>query len=89
MVMFPPKIVWRTKLYHTVNTCSTHMRDKLVGDVLEPMVGTCNIGSAEHLVGEGQIRFICASGSEGRSARSTAVYTIHDLVPLPACIENS
>ena len=57
------------------------------------MVATCNIGSLRHLVGEEHFGFICAihTGSEGRSARSTAVYTgtIHDLVPLPACIENS
>ena len=68
------------------------MLGKLVGDVLEPMVVTCNIGSVQHLVGEEQIRFICAIGSEGRSASSlySSLYnTLHDLVPLPACIENS
>ena len=64
------------------------MRGKLMGDALEPMVVTCNYGSVQHLVGEEQIRFICATGSKGRSARSAAVYTIQDLVPLPACIED-
>ena len=65
------------------------MRGKFVLNVLEPMVVTCNIGSVQHLVGEEETRFLRATGSEGRSARSTAVYTIHDLVPLPACMENS
>ena len=55
------------------------MRGKLVLNVLEAMAVTCNIGSVQHLVGEEQIGFICATESEGRSARSApAVYTIHD-----------
>ena len=41
------------------------MRGKLVGDVLEPMVVTCNIGSVQHLVGEEQIRFIALPEASG------------------------
>ena len=64
------------KLYLTADTYFIiHMLGKLVGDdALEPMVilivATCNIGSVHHLVGEERIRFIHATGSEGRSARS-------------------
>ena len=81
MVMFPQNCL-ACNLY--LNTC---MRGKLVVMyLLEPMAATCNtrywICTAPS--GEEQIMFICATGSEGRSARSTAVYTIHDLVPLPA-----
>ena len=50
------------------------MRGKLVGDVLEPMGVTCNIGSVQPLVREEQIRFICATGSGGLRVRSTSVY---------------
>ena len=90
MVMFPPKIVWCAKLYHTADTCSKHLHAwQTRGDVLEPIVVTCNIEYVQHLVGEEQIRFICATRSEGRSARSTAVYTIHDMVPLPVSLGNS
>ena len=79
---------------------SKHMRGKLVlmfYDQPMVVVVACNIGSVQHLVGEEQIRFICATGSWGhyttlhyttRSARAITVYTVHDLVPLPACTEN-
>ena len=49
------------------------------GDVLELMVVTRNIGSVQHLVGEKQIRFICATRSERRSARSTAAAAVYDI----------
>ena len=89
MVMFLPKLSGVPNcITQQILAINTFLANSW-GNVLEPMVVTCNIGSVQHLVGEEQIRFICATRSEGRSARSTAVYTKHGLVPLPACIENS
>ena len=62
---FPQNCLVCRKLYHTADTYYIHMLGKLVGDGLEPMVVTCNIGSVQHLVGEEQIRFIHATGARG------------------------
>ena len=72
-----PQNVWRGKLYHTVDPRSKYVHGKLVLNVLEPTAGTCNIGFVQHLMGEEQSILTCATGSGGRSARSTTVYTIH------------
>ena len=81
MVMFPLKTSGVanciTRQILALNTCVANSYLKKnqnaprPSEILEPIVVKYNIGSVEHLVGEEHIRFICATGSEGRSARST------------------
>ena len=69
VVLPPPKCLARQTVSRSSYLFEMHAWQTRVD--VEPMVVTCNTGSVQHPVGEEQIKFICAIGSGGRSARST------------------
>ena len=89
MVMLPPKMSGVPNcITQQICTCSKHMRGKLVLNVLERVILylCCTLWERSK---SDLFALLEAKGAALALQQFILRSTIHDLVPLPACIENS